>query len=193
MNLSAKSQNLPLLNLTTINGNDKIQTAKKKVVCNMSKIELTNMVMVQNPETEEVLVQKRVKNWCGISFPGGHVENGESFYDSAVREVKEETGLTVKNLKFCGIVHWHNTENDDKYIVMFYKTRDYSGELINETEEGEVFFTSLESLKDMDLSPNFDRYLPMFLTDTHSEIFCSWNPKMKENSDGEPHWDLQYK
>ena len=83
----------------------------------MSKIELTNMVMVQNPETNEVLVQKRVKSWCGISFPGGHVENGESFYDSAVREVKEETGLTVKNLKYCGTVHWHNTENDDKYYV----------------------------------------------------------------------------
>ena len=85
------------------------------------------------------------------------------------------------------------TENDDKYIVMFYKTQDYSGDLIKETEEGEVFFTSLESLKYMNLSPNFDKYLPLFLTDTHSEIFCSWNPKMKEIADGEPDWDFQYK
>ncbi len=159
----------------------------------MPKIELTNMVMVQNPVTKEVLVQKRVKYWCGITFPGGHIEDGESIYDSAVREVKEETGLTVKNLKYCGFVHWHNTETNDKYFVHFYKTTDYDGELIDQTDEGKVFFTSLESLKDMQLSPNFDKYLPMFLTDDHFEIFCNWNEKMKENCDGEPDWDFEYR
>lgn len=159
----------------------------------MSKIEITNMVMVQNPETKDVLVQKRVKYWCGITFPGGHVENGESFYDSAVREVKEETGLTVKNLAYCGCMHWHNTENDDKYIVLFYKTDEYYGELLKTTEEGDVFFTSLESLNSMQLSPNFDRYLTMFLNNEHSEIFCNWNEKMKENCQGEPDWNFQYR
>ena len=39
----------------------------------MAKIEITNMIMVQNPDTKEVLVQNRIKYWCGISFPGGHV------------------------------------------------------------------------------------------------------------------------
>ena len=159
----------------------------------MSKIELTNMVMIQNPETNEVLVQRRVKYWCGITFPGGHVEDGESFYDSAVREVKEETGLDVKNLKYCGCVHWHNTETNDKYIVLFYKTAEYSGTILERTDEGEVFFTPIESLKDMVLSPNFDKYLPMFLNDEHSEIFCNWNEKMKENCDGEPDWNFEYK
>lgn len=159
----------------------------------MSKIELTNMIMVQNPETKEVLVQRRVKYWCGISFPGGHVDNGESIYDSAVREVKEETGLTVKNLKYCGLVHWHNTDNNDKYFVHMYKTTEYQGELLKATDEGEVFFTSLESLKNMKLAPNFDKYIPMFLSDEYSEIFCNWNEKMKEEADSEPDWDFQYR
>lgn len=159
----------------------------------MSKIELTNMIMVQNPETKEVLVQRRVKYWCGISFPGGHVDNSESIYDSAVREVKEETGLTVKNLKYCGLVHWHNTDNNDKYFVHMYKTTEYQGELLKATDEGEVFFTSLESLKNMKLAPNFDKYIPMFLSDEYSEIFCNWNEKMKEEADGEPDWDFQYR
>lgn len=159
----------------------------------MAKIELTNMVMVQNPETKEVLVQRRIQYWCGISFPGGHVDNGESFYDSAAREVKEETGLTVKSLKFCGCVHWHNTENNDKYIVFFYKTDEYSGELLEATEEGEVFFTDLESLKNMKLSPNFDKYLSLFLSDEHFEIFCNWSEKMKENCNGEPNWNFEYR
>lgn len=159
----------------------------------MGNIELTNMVMVQNPETKEVLVQKRIKYWCGITFPGGHVEDGESLYDSAIREVKEETGLDIKNLKYCGCVHWHNTDNNDKYFVHFYKTQDYSGDLLKATDEGEVFFTSLESLKEMKLSPNFDKYLPMFFSDDHYEIFCAWNKKMKEEAEGEPLWNFEYK
>lgn len=159
----------------------------------MSKIEITNMIMVQNPENNHVLVQKRVKYWCGITFPGGHLENGESLYDSAVREVKEETGLTVKNLKYCGMVHWYNNETDDRYFVHFYKTNEYSGELVEKTDEGEVFFTSLDELKNMKLSPNFDKYLPMFLSDDYNETYCEWNEKMKENCIGEPDWDFQYK
>lgn len=159
----------------------------------MSDIEITNMIMIQDPLTKDVLVQRRVKYWCGITFPGGHLENGESLYDSAVREAKEETGLSVQNLKYCGMMHWYNTENEKRYFVHFYRTDEFCGELIEKTEEGEVFFTSLESLKTMELSPNFDKYLPMFLSDEYTEIFCKWNEKMKENVDGEPNWNFEYK
>lgn len=159
----------------------------------MPKIELTNMIMIQNPVTKEVLVQRRVKYWCGITFPGGHVEDGESFYDSAVREAKEETGLDVRNLKYCGCVHWHNTESNDKYIVLFYKTDEYSGNLLKYTDEGEVFFTTIDRIKEMDLSPNFDKYLEVFLSNKYTEIFCNWNEKMKDNCHGEPDWNFEYK
>ena len=42
----------------------------------MAKTELTNMCMIY--KDNKVLVQERVKSWKGISFPGGHVEDGES-------------------------------------------------------------------------------------------------------------------
>ena len=159
----------------------------------MAKIEITNMIMVQNPETKDVLVQNRIKYWCGISFPGGHVENGESIYDCAVREVKEETGLDIEKLKYCGLIHWHNNETNDKYFVHCYKTTNYTGNLLDATDEGEVFFTSLDKIKLMKLAPNFDKYLDFFLNDDLSELFCSWNEKMKENCNGEPEWDFQYR
>jgi len=92
----------------------------------MSKLELTNMAMIQDKQTGKVLVQDRVKSWKGLSFPGGHIENNESFIDSAVREVREETGLEVWNLKSCGIIHWLNNKTFDRYLVFLFKTGDYS-------------------------------------------------------------------
>jgi 8-oxo-dGTP diphosphatase len=42
-------------------------------------------------------------NWPGVAFPGGHVEKGESFTDTVIREVQEETGLTISSPRLCGI------------------------------------------------------------------------------------------
>ena len=63
------------------------------------------MIMIYDKYTDKAVVINRRLSWRGISFPGGHVEPGESFYESAVREAKEETGLTVRDLKFCGVIH----------------------------------------------------------------------------------------
>lgn len=138
-------------------------------------VELTNMIMVEDKSTGKVLVQQRVKSWTGISFPGGHVEPGESFVDSAIREVKEETGLDIRNLESCGVVHWAHNRNFNRYIVFLYKTSDFSGELLPETEEGRVFWVDPEELKTMQLSPNFGNYVPMFLSGKFSEVYGSWN------------------
>lgn len=143
--------------------------------------ELTNMVLVEDPETGKVLVQKRVKKYCGIAFPGGHVEDGESIYDSAVREIREETGLEIRDLKACGYIHW-NHANGDKYFTYFYKTTSFSGKLIDETDEGPVFWVDPKELDSLQLAPNMDRYLPMF-SGKYAECYCL------EVDSG---WDMRY-
>ena len=56
----------------------------------------TNMCMVYSGD--KILVLNRVKkDWPGLTFPGGHVEDGELFSESVIREMKEETGLTIRN------------------------------------------------------------------------------------------------
>ena len=132
------------------------------------------MVMIENPENNMVLVQKRVKYWTGVTFPGGHIEKGESFTDSAVREVKEETGLDIKNPKLCGTVHWCHKDTDERYIVLLYKATEFSGKLVDKTDEGEVFWISKEDFVKYQLSPNFSTYLKIFLSDDN-EAFGLYN------------------
>lgn len=159
----------------------------------MSKLEITNMVMVQDQSTGKVVVQERVKSWCGIAFPGGHAESNESIYDSAVREVKEETGLDIQNLKACGFMYWFNNKTEDKYFTYFYKTTEYSGKLLDATDEGRVFWAELADLDHMKLAPNFREYLPMFLEDKYCEAYCSWNRDMHPDESCENPWGILYK
>lgn len=147
---------------------------------NTFKAELTNMVMVYDKNTNRAVVQQRVKYWKGITFPGGHVEKGESFIDSAKREVFEETGLKVDNLKLCGIIDWCHRKSGERYIVILYKTDTYSGELIDETEEGKVFWADIDEIPKMELPPYFDDYLKVFLSDDKQEFFAPYDKKNTE-------------
>lgn len=149
---------------------------------NTFKAELTNMVMVYDKNTNRAVVQQRVKYWKGITFPGGHVEKGESFIDSAKREVFEETGLKVDNLKLCGIIDWCHRKSGERYMVILYKTDTYSGELIGETEEGKVFWTDIDEIPNMELSRDFENYLKVFLDDHKQEFFGLHDKKSKNIS-----------
>ncbi len=135
-----------------------------------------NMTMVVR-EDGKVLVLDRIKtDWPGLTFPGGKVEKGESFTASAIREIKEETGLTVSSPIPCGTVHWADKKTGYRYIEFLYKASSFEGELIGETNEGKVFWMDPEELLSSDrLSPNFGHYLPLFLDGGYSELFFEWD------------------
>ena len=129
----------------------------------------TNMCMIYD-ENGNVLVQERVgSNWAGITFPGGHVERGESFTDAAIREVYEETGLMVSKLQLCGIQDFF-LDDGTRYCVYFYKTNCFSGDL-RSSVEGDVFWTSLSTLHELKLSNGMDSILKLYGDNTISEQF----------------------
>ncbi len=143
---------------------------------------ITNMCMVERSD-DYILVQDRQgKAWPGVTFPGGHVEVGESFHDSVVREVLEETGLTIRNPKLCGIKQFI-TESDERYIVLLYKTTDFTGEL-QSSSEGEVFWIKKDELKHYKVSNDFMEMYEIFINPELSEFFYELN------EDGE-HWDIK--
>ena len=129
----------------------------------------TNICMVYDGEGN-VLVQNRLNpDWPGIVFPGGHVEAGESFYDAAVREVFEETGLTVSELQMCGIKDWFR-DDGTRYVVLLYKTDKFEGELTS-SDEGEVMWIPLAKLQDTETPESMKTMLKVFLEDNLSEQF----------------------
>lgn len=144
-------------------------------------VELTNMCMVRDPETGKVAVLDKIgSGWGGLTFPGGHVEERESFAQATIREIREETGLIISNPRLCGIVHWHNTDDETKYLVMLYKTDRFTGALCGDMDEGRVSWMDIDEMVSGRLAPNMEAYLKVFLTDEFHEIYVEWNSKEQQ-------------
>lgn len=131
-------------------------------------VTITNMRMIC--DGDKVLVQNKVNcDWAGITFPGGHVEKGESFTDAVIREVLEETGLKISSPQLCGVKDWSN-EDGSRYMVLLYRTNKFEGNLTS-SEEGEVYWLSLEEMARLRLADGMDKMLTVFLNEDISELF----------------------
>lgn len=142
--------------------------------------ELTCMVMVYDDDGNVLVQDKKGGNWSGINFPGGHVEPEESFVQCAMREVKEETGLDVRNLKLCGVKQFQN-KREERYIVYYFKTKDFSGE-IHSSDEGEVFWVKRNQLFNYKTVEDFDKMVEVFENENLNENIYTKN---KQNE-----WEL---
>ena len=97
-------------------------------------VELTVLCLIE--DGSRILLQNRVKkDWRGYALPGGHVEPGESFVDAVVREMKEETGLTVIEPRLVGVKQFP-IENG-RYVVLLFKVTEWTGSL-DSSEEGHM-------------------------------------------------------
>ena len=128
----------------------------------MSKCEnsiITVLCMIY--QNNKILLQNRVKeDWKGYTFPGGHVEKQESFVQAAIREMKEETGLTVRSLNLCGVKQFQ-TDLDERYIVLLFKTNCFEGTL-TASEEGEMVWVDRRRLMEYPLVDDFMELLEVF-------------------------------
>lgn len=129
-------------------------------------VTLTNMCMIKKQDKILVL-DRNDPYWPGLTFPGGHVEAHESFHDSVVREIKEETNLDIKNPHLCGIKQFYD-ENGYRYIVLFYIATEFTG-AVKASHEGNLTWMTQDELLKQKLAYNFDRDLSVYFDDNIDE------------------------
>ncbi len=135
----------------------------------MERREWTEMTVLCLIEREgEYLLQDRVKkDWKGYTLPGGHVEPGESIVDAVVREMQEETGLTVENPRLCGVKQF--PIEGGRYLVFLFRASRFRGEL-RSSEEGQMHWVKREVLGTVNLVEDFDALLRVMLDENLSEF-----------------------
>lgn len=139
----------------------------------MEKVILTNMCMVYDKNADAVVLENRVKSWPGLAFPGGHVEKGEALVPSVIREIKEETGLDITNVKLVGVRDWYDVRTNERTVVFLFATSTYQGTLIDGTEEGKVMWVKRETLKDLEFAHGFKDQLDLFFKGSFTEVFAT--------------------
>lgn len=129
-------------------------------------VELTVMCIVHDGNM--LLLQNRVKtDWQGFAPPGGHVEKGESIVDAVIREMKEETGLTVKHPRLCGVKQFPIDEG--RYMVLLFEATEYEGELTS-SDEGEMVWIDRARLGEYKTVYDLKETLDVMLDDSLTEF-----------------------
>ena len=131
---------------------------KKDKSHNQKRIKLTIMCMLYKDDGSFLVLNRLKKDWPGLTFPGGHVEDNELIIEAVIREMKEETGLTVRNIEPRGYFEWNEFGDNVRHLAMLYRSKDFSGEL-KESSEGNILWIKEEDLEKYPLSNDFEKIL----------------------------------
>ncbi|MDH2878714.1 NUDIX hydrolase [Bacillus cytotoxicus] len=146
----------------------------RKIVGHRPLILVGAVVLVINKKGE-VLLQQRTEPYGKWGLPGGLMELSESPEETAYREVYEETGIHVKNLRlihvFSGANYFTKLANGDEFqsVTTAYYTDEYEGNLnMNTAEAVQLAFFPI-------------RELPDYMVGSHKKIIETYEKIEKEN------------
>ena len=127
------------------------------------RVELAVLCLIK--DGDRILLQNRVKkDWQGYTLPGGHVECGESFVDAVIREMKEETGLTISQPQMVGIKQFpmkNGRYEEGRYVVLLFTADQFTGEVVS-SEEGEMEWVNRSEISKIPAVDDLEELLQVF-------------------------------
>lgn len=126
-----------------------------------------------------LLLDRKHDNFKGWIPPGGKVDFPETFTEAAIREVKEETGLIVKNLKLKGISGFINPIKREQFVFYDFVCDDFSGEVIQESREGNPKWWNIDEIESLEMQKDIKTRLPFYFRDGTFERIHYWDEEKK--------------
>ncbi|MGT2715861.1 8-oxo-dGTP diphosphatase [Streptococcus respiraculi] len=126
-------------------------------------------------DDQVLLLDRQHDDFKGWIQPGGKVEFPESFFEAAVREVKEETGLTVLNLQLKGISGFTNPIGNERYVYYDFLCEEFDGEVLKSSPEGTPKWWQIDQLDQLDMQDDIRERLPLYWRKGSFERIHYWD------------------
>lgn len=143
---------------------------------------ITLMTMCLVLEGDKVLLIERPpeKGFPGYIGAGGKVDFPESIAEGAIREVKEETGLTVTRLIYKGLDEFTDLSEGSRYMVFNYIAVEFEGELLENPPEGKLKWVPVAEALKLPMQGWFRERFPLFFEDGTFEVHKRWDGVQEE-------------
>src|SRR3989344_1545838 len=105
---------------------------------------------------------------------GGKIDQDENPYGGAVREIKEEVGVEIQNLKLEAVILELTDEKDlPVNWLIFHFSADYKSGEVKSTDEGEAFYLTPDEIKSSDLFPSVKSIIDNILNPNDGTVFTT--------------------
>ena len=120
---------------------------KLTTICYIEKDDKT-LMLYRNKKKDDIHEGKYV----GV---GGKFEQGETPEECVIREVKEETGLTLKSLSYKGLITFPKFKDEEDWYMFLYFSDEFEGELsekdLNDCKEGNLIWVDNDKIFDLNM------------------------------------------
>ena len=136
---------------------------------------LYTMCMIRKGDQVLLVNRPDQKGFPGYIAPGGKVDFPESIVNGAIREVREETGLIVKDIMYKGLDEFCEPNKGLRYMVFNYLATSFEGEILKEPPEGELRWVHMDEALNLPMQDWFKRRFPLFFQPGTFEMSFVWD------------------